>query len=426
VAVGVLDPDGGYEEFDYNSFNEVTAHRRCKDSSTVETESFVYDTRGLKQSWTDAAGGLTTYSYYTSADNGGVWTDRLKTVIHPANVSGFQATETYEYDHAFDQNGNQTATPAAGRGLVTKITYADGNSVTKTYNQYGDVLASSDELGHTTTFTYDDYGRVLTTTTPPRFAGDTQNHTTTNSYVPTGKMSSYITTSTLPFSTTLPSGKVTTFEYDANWRKTFVHQAPGTSDAANTQYIYDQGTRPADGSTNIGLLTSMIDPRNYSTTYTYDIPDRQISITDALSHATSFTLDVHGNKTSETHANGELITYDLYDPMNRLQQKTTHRDATTTDVIHMTYDCAGNLATNIDENGNTYSFRLKPEFAAAFKRPGFSYDSPKRMCCHSFTSTFSSRSQQIQVYAQGVKANVLFFDRKPAAEKPWSASRTGV
>src|SRR5438132_1719316 len=29
-------------------------------------------------------------------------------------------------------------------------------------------------------------------------------------------------------------------------------------------------------------------------------------------------------------------------------------------------------------------------------------------------------------YAQGVKANVLFFDRKPAAEKPWSASRTCV
>jgi hypothetical protein len=29
-------------------------------------------------------------------------------------------------------------------------------------------------------------------------------------------------------------------------------------------------------------------------------------------------------------------------------------------------------------------------------------------------------------YAQGVKANVLFFDRKPAAEKPWSAGRTGV
>jgi hypothetical protein len=30
------------------------------------------------------------------------------------------------------------------------------------------------------------------------------------------------------------------------------------------------------------------------------------------------------------------------------------------------------------------------------------------------------RSLRIQVYAQGVKANVLFFDRKPAAEKPWT------
>jgi hypothetical protein len=29
-------------------------------------------------------------------------------------------------------------------------------------------------------------------------------------------------------------------------------------------------------------------------------------------------------------------------------------------------------------------------------------------------------SQQIHVYAQGVKANGLVFDRKPAAEKPWT------
>ena len=29
-------------------------------------------------------------------------------------------------------------------------------------------------------------------------------------------------------------------------------------------------------------------------------------------------------------------------------------------------------------------------------------------------------------YAQGVKANVLFFDRKPVQEAPWSASRIGI
>src|SRR5207244_3326337 len=104
----------------------------------------------------DATGGVTTYTYYTS----GPWTDRLQTVTHPANASGFQATETYEYDR--DSSGN----PVAGRGLVTKVTHTDGAFVTNAYDKYGDLLTTTDELNHTTTHTYDDYGRVLTTTDP--------------------------------------------------------------------------------------------------------------------------------------------------------------------------------------------------------------------------------------------------------------------
>lgn len=187
-------------------------------------------------------------------------------------------------------------------------------------------------------------GRVLTVTDP-------LNHTTTNSYVVPGGTST-MTTSKLPFSTTLPSGKQTTFEYDPNWRKRFVHVAPNTADAATTEYRYDEGAN------NVGHLTSMIDPRGNATTYGYDLRDRQISVTDALNHTTSTVYDQRGVKISETHANGELITFDLYDPMNRLLQKTTHRDATTIDVVHMTYDCAGNMSANIDENGNTYPIRM--------------------------------------------------------------------
>jgi RHS repeat-associated protein len=348
-------PDGSFETFTYNNFGEVVTH----ELTSGGTEYFSYDSRGLKTSYTDATGSgpgdpnhTTTYTYYTAADNGGGWTDRLKTVTHPKNASGFQAAETYEYDHSFDQNGNQTATPAAGRGLVTKITYADGNFITKTYDQYGDVLTSTDELGHTTSYTYDDYGRVLTTTDP-------LNNVTINSYLEPGQTSSYVTTSKTPFVTTLPSGKKTNFYYDANWRKSRVQVAPGTSDEADTYFYYDQGTRPADGSTNIGLLTSTKDPRGNSTTYAYDIRDRQIQITDALSHTTSFVFDFVGNKTSETHANGELITYDQYDPMNRLLQKTVHRDNNTPptlDVTHNTYDSAGNLDTHTDEDGNVYDY----------------------------------------------------------------------
>src|SRR4029077_9505580 len=80
-------------------------------------------------------------------------------------------------------------------------------------------------------------------------------------------------------------------------------------------------------------------------------------VTDPLNHTNSVVYDAHGNKMSETHANNELITYDSHDPMNRLLQKSVHRDANTVDVTHMSYDSAGNLASNTDENGNVYSYK---------------------------------------------------------------------
>ena len=45
----------------------------------------------------------------------------------PANVSHNVASETYEYDRAFDANGvtNLNGATVAGRGLVTKITHGD-------------------------------------------------------------------------------------------------------------------------------------------------------------------------------------------------------------------------------------------------------------------------------------------------------------
>jgi RHS repeat-associated protein len=369
-------PDGGYEDFTYNSFGEVLMHSRAQSASplVIETESFVYDTqgRGLKTSWTDAAGKTTTYTYYASSDYGGVWTDRLKTVTKPANASNYQASETYEYDRTY-VSGVDTGTPCAGRGLVTKIihddpanpggAHGDGTYQTFTHDIYGNLLSSTDELGtgHTTWHTYDAYKRVLTTTDP-------LGYTITNNYVPTGKTSSWITTSSLPFYTTLHSTKRTTFYYDANWRKTRVQQAPGTgADEANSYFYYDTYA----GYTNIGPLLAAGDPRGYVTKFHYDIRDRQDQITDALgaslgdpNHTTSFTFDPVGNKTTETHPNtgqgAELIEYDLYDAMNRLKHKKVHRDAMTIDQTSMSYDLAGNLATNTDERGFIYTYSYDP------------------------------------------------------------------
>src|SRR5205085_4304042 len=132
-----------------------------------------------------------------------------------------------------ENSGASTAqAQAAGRGLVTRIIHADGTYQSFGYDTFGNKLWQEDELRHRTRMTYDAYRRVLTTT-------DALGRTITNNYVPTGKTSSWITTSNLPFYTTLPSGKKTTLYYDGNWHKTQVQQAPGTADEANTYFNYD-------------------------------------------------------------------------------------------------------------------------------------------------------------------------------------------
>jgi len=398
-------PAGGDEKFTYNNFNEVLMHQMTSGG----TESFAYDTRGLKTTFTDALGNVTTYTYYTS----GPWTDRIQTVTYPVNASGFVATETYDYDRAYDANGQNSGlstaqAPVAGRGLVTRITHADGTYQSVGYDKYGNKLWQEDELRHRTSSTYDAYKRVLTTTDP-------LGHTTTNNYVPTGKTSSWITTSSLPFYTTLPSTKKTTFYYDANWRKKQVQQAPGTADEANTYFTYD----------NVGNQLTTKDPRGNVTTNAYDNRNRLTSTTDALSHATSFTYDAHSNKLTETHANGEVITFDTYDPMNRLTHKTVQRDNNTPptlDVTQMTYDYAGNLHTFTDEDRNVYTYsydlmnRLTSMIYPNALHEDTSYDAAGNV------ATYKNRAGAVKTFSQFDNRNRSHYFSWNDGSTPWQST----
>ena len=346
-------------------------------------------------------------AYYTS----GPWTDRLQSVTYPVNASGVRAIETYDYDRAYDANGENSGASTgqaavAGRGLVTRITHADGTYQAFGYDQYGNKLWHEDELRHRTTMVYDAYKRVLT-------AQDPLNHVVTNNYVPTGKTSSWITTSNLPFYTLLPSNKQTTFYYDGNWRKTRIQQAPGTADEANTYFTYD----------NTGNQLTVKDPRNNVTTNVFDARNRLTSTTDALNHATSFTYDAHSNKLTTTKANTEIIT-NVYDKLNRVIQVRTTRDASTTDVRNSVFHAAGNLTKFQDENATaradttniyTYTYDLRNRITSMIYpnalREDTSYDAAGNVM------TYKNRANVTKTFSQ-------FDNRNRSHRFDWSDGTT--
>src|SRR5205807_9519680 len=97
-------PGGGFETFTYNNFGQVLTHQLRNGAY----QHFQYDSRGLltakwNPTWNStplSTDPYTTYTYYTPGDPppGNAWTDRVKTETLPANISGLQASATYEYD----------------------------------------------------------------------------------------------------------------------------------------------------------------------------------------------------------------------------------------------------------------------------------------------------------------------------------------
>jgi RHS repeat-associated protein len=289
-------PDGGYETFSYagNSFGEVTAHRMITDG----TETFTYDTRGLKQTYrnpSNASGNPTARYQYDTRDRVSDITDVLGTSSGDPNH-----TTSFTY---------------SDRGQLTVTTLPNDNGTRHTiknyYNADGTIYAKENELYQATNYTYDDYRRLKSVTPPVRGFGDTNTYTTSFSYYVNGMGDDYRYTDSNGAWVHLPSGKWINTVYDNNRRKTSVTVAWNTSDAATTSYDYD----------NVGNVTSVTNPLSHATTTAYDERNRPSSIYVG-GHLTTIEYDTSGRKYRITRPNGQTITYTNYDAMNRVRQQT--------------------------------------------------------------------------------------------------------
>jgi RHS repeat-associated protein len=298
---------------------------------TAQGPTFTFDSFATL---TNSNGYQTTY---TSTMIGGVW--------HMLSAQGpgcFSCSIRNNEQDNYDSNGNLLTT-----------TDADGNAITYTYDGNNNILSRSAQLNGaavTTSYTYDSLGDVLTTTDP-------LGNTTTNTYDANGNL--LTVSSPAPNGQTPPS--VTQFAYNTlgeltqitdplNHITTMSYYPTGLiqsiTDAQNntTSYTYDAR----------GNRTSVIDPINGSahpTTFTYDIMNHLTGIMYPDGTSGSFSYDYRGRRISATDQNGKTTTY-AYDDADRLLSVTDPANNST----QYNYDTENNLLSITDANNHTTYF----------------------------------------------------------------------
>ncbi|MEZ5003939.1 MAG: RHS repeat-associated core domain-containing protein [Chitinophagales bacterium] len=133
-----------------------------------------------------------------------------------------------------------------------------------------------------------------------------------------------------------PENNTTTFNYNNFGDLTSIVAPAGT-----TTFTYD----------NMGRRTSITDANGHVTSFTYDNYNNILSITDDLSQVLSFEYDPNGNTTKTIDKKGEETTY-VYDAKDRL----TSRQLPLNITLSYAYDEMDNLTEYTDGEENVFSF----------------------------------------------------------------------
>ena len=314
-------PDGTYESFNYNSFGQVTYHRKTDGSSA----SASYDGSGNRYRSTNSfnsPANCFTYYYYDSVG-------RL--------------------DQVTDFNGHNTWYTYNGRHLLTQLKHDDGTHKDYTYDVYGNCTSESNELGYVTNIAYDSHRRPTSVQVPVN-ADNVSTRTATYTYERGSDTTGNANTQRGFGTMTLPSGKKIKRIYTGNGRLQSMTKGYGKSDATTDTYAYDK----------LGHLLTMVDANNITqATYAYDVLDRRSTLTDANGHVTTWSYYAAGSggyagwlqsKQAPGATVGATATtlHVSYDAMGRpkvTQDASGHQTG-------KTYDADGRLASVSDANGS--------------------------------------------------------------------------
>ena len=346
--MATTDALGNVTRYEYDALGRVTEKISPLPLGEGEgegpTTQYAYDSAGNLHSVTDTLGHVTTYAY-----------DALGRLLSTTDADGDTTSYTYDADGKLltetDALGHVTSYAYDELGRLTTITsprplgegQGEGAPVTScTYDADGDLLTTTDALGHTTTNSYDALGRLLSTT-------DAEGNTTRYTYDADGNL----------LTTTDALGHTAAYSYDALGRLLSTTDAEGNT----TRYTYD-----ADGD----KLTET-DPDGNMTTYNYDSLNRLTSQNQTIAldlsggspvtttATTTYHYDADGNLVEKIDADGQATLFS-YDALNREMGEQWYPDATdaaagtgATNAIAYTYDADGELLTAQD-NSSSYTY----------------------------------------------------------------------
>jgi len=362
-VLSVKDANGVISDLEYHPRGWLTARKTRGTNASIETDDAItrleYWPTGLVKKVIQPDGAFTLYTY-----------DAAHRLTDIADNAG----NTIHY--TLDNAGNRTQEDTKDPGNLLKRT------LSRVYNQLGQLQTQADAQANPTDFTYDANGNTNTVT-------DALSRVTDNDYDPLNRLSR----------TLQNVGGInaeTQFAYDAQDNLTQVTDPKGL----NTTYAYN----------GLGDLTQLASPDTGTTGYTYDSAGNRKTQTDARNQTSTYSYDALNRLTGIAYATSTLNVGYTYDTTQAAcasgETFSTGRLTQLADASGTTqycYDRFGNLVRKV-QTTNGIAFTVRYAYTLAGQLSSVTYPDG---AIASYVRDAQGRTTQVNVQRAGATSEVL-------------------